>query len=64
VVPILFDSDEQTLRQMFQKINGLFIPGGGADLMLKDSDGLRTQVEYNIQTYFIIFYLFDRSFHF
>ena len=38
VVPIMYDSDETTLRQMFAKINGLFLPGGGADLVMKDKD--------------------------
>jgi hypothetical protein len=30
---------------MFQKINGLFIPGGGADLLVKGDKGKFTDVK-------------------
>lgn len=31
-MPILFDSDDDTLNFMFSRINGIVFPGGGVDL--------------------------------
>jgi gamma-glutamyl hydrolase len=33
IIPIKYDLDEEQLRKIFNNINGLFFPGGGADLL-------------------------------
>lgn len=39
VVPIPYDADQATLDKLFDGLNGLFFPGGGADLTRKSKFG-------------------------
>jgi len=39
VVPILYDYDEDTLRNIFNKINGVFFPGGDAEIFIDGKFG-------------------------